>query len=226
MGREAGKDRQIPPSLYHWTLQIKKNVCNVQVQRWPKSFKQCRQKLNSAAPRMKHGVIDPIINQWQNPTLWFWQNGLHPLKGGRGLRMWCLPSLLSCQSECSAMHPASLALLHISAEQGTKAPVTRFSAAVLSASVTHVRSYPAHHAQPPCPSKPTLHWGPLLFLYSSTVWDTPTSTLHFSKVPILTSISPRRKDLLCSMLTYRVRGTEPVLQFTSLGTLFSFTIWG
>lgn len=33
------------------------------------SRKDCKQGLNSADPRMKHGGINPVINEWQKSTL-------------------------------------------------------------------------------------------------------------------------------------------------------------
>lgn len=81
-------------------------------------------------------------------------------------------------------------------------------------------------------SDPTLHTPYCLFLsppftqvlFSLSLFQhIPTSNPHFSKMPILSSTNPRQKDLLCVMLTHHGHGTEPILQFTSLWALFSFS---
>lgn len=141
------------------------------------------------------------------------------VKGGRGQSQGSgvstspLPSSLSDPTE---MNPTSLAFLYLLSEQGLKAPVTCFSAAVLWPSVTSVRSC-THHAYVLLLS--TLR-SPSLSVFQHNLGCPPTSNFHFSRVPILTPTSPRQKVLLYNMLTHHICGAR--LQFTSLRMLFPF----
>lgn len=80
-------------------------------------------------------------------------------------------------------------------------------------------------------SDPTLHAPYPLFLsppftqvlFSFSIPAYPYLQPSFLQSTILTTTSPRQKDFLCIMLTHHGHGTEPILQFTLLWALFSFS---
>lgn len=146
--------------------------------------------------------------------------------GGRGLSWGCGISVpfSSHITYCPAsliplrwIPPPWHQLLHLSAEQVIKAPVICFSAAVPWASITRVRSHPAHTIS--SFPKPTLHQ--VLFPFSIPAH--PHLQPSFLQSTILISTSPRQKDFLSIMLIHHGHGTEPILQFTLLWALFSFS---
>lgn len=148
------------------------------------------------------------------------------VKGGRGLGWGCgvstspLPSSLSDPTETN---PVSLVFLYLSSEQGLKAPVTCFSAAVLWPSVASVRSS-THLTYTLLLS--TLR-SPSLAVFQHNLGCHPPFNFHFSRVPFWTPTSPRQKVLLYNMLTHHICvACPPIYVPQDAFSLHLFPIWG
>lgn len=167
--------------------------------------------------------MEELIPLWQKSTLWFWQNGLKGWgyikwsdgRHGTYLRMWDLPSLLTTWSPASQSPPPGTSHF-ISAQQSLRHRNLFLSSCPLSLSDM---SDPTLHAPYPLFLSPPF----TQVLFSFSIPAHPYLQPSFLQSTILTTTNSRQKDFPCIMLTHHGHGTEPILQFTLLWALFSFS---